>query len=92
MNTKWQVNPEVLSSKIDEEIILMSIELDSYFGLDPVASRIWELLSVKPSSIKELLITLLEEYEIDETTCTHDIEYFIEEMSVKKLIKPLDFL
>ncbi len=45
MNLKWQVNTEVLSSKIDEDTILMSIEADSYFGLDPIGSRIWELLS-----------------------------------------------
>jgi len=43
-----KVSEEVLSSKIDEEVVLMSIEAGYYFTLDPIGSRIWELLSEKP--------------------------------------------
>jgi hypothetical protein len=60
MSSKWQVTPEVLSSKIDEEVILMSIAADSYFGLEPVGSRIWELLTKQPASIDELVVILME--------------------------------
>ncbi len=89
MNTKWQVTPEVLSSKIDEEAILMSIEADSYFGLDPVGSRIWELLSEQAASADELVFMLMEEYEVDDKTCREDVQQFIDDMSAKKLIRPV---
>ena len=86
METKWQISPEVLSSKIDEEVILMSIEADSYFGLDPVGSRIWEILSKQPASIIELVNTMMEEYEVDEATCLNDVQAFVYDMSGRKLI------
>ena len=86
MNLKWQVNPEVLSSKIDEEAILMSFEAESYFGLDPVGSRIWELISEKPVTAAELVVLLMEEFEVDEKTCHADVQLFIDDMSSKKLI------
>jgi hypothetical protein len=89
MMTKYQVNPEVLSTKIDEEAVLMSIEADSYFSLDPIGSHIWEVLSEKAASIDELVAVLSEEYEIDEATCRKDVGEFIAVMSEKKLIKPL---
>lgn len=89
MNTKWNISPEVLSSKIDEEVILMSIEADSYFGLDPVASRIWEILSTQPASVDELVAAMMEEYETDEETCRKDVQDFIDDMSGRKLILPV---
>ena len=86
METKWHISPEVLSSKIDEEVILMSIEADSYFGLDPVGSRIWEIISKQPASINELVTIMMEEYEVDEATCLHDVQAFVDDMSGRKLI------
>lgn len=86
MYTKWQISQEVLSSKIDDEVVLMSIEADSYFGLDPIGSHIWEILSKKTASINELVTLLLEEYEVDEATCLKDVQTFIEDMSARKLI------
>jgi hypothetical protein len=86
MNKKWKVSEEVLYSKIDEEVILMSIEADSYFGLDPVGSYIWELLSKQPASINELVAIMMEEYEVDEDTCRKDVQAFINDMSGRKLI------
>lgn len=86
MKTIWQVSQKVLSSKIDEEVILMSFEADSYFGIDPVGSRIWELLSEKPASINELVVILVDEYEVDEETCSKQVQIFIDEMYTKKLI------
>lgn len=82
----WKVSEEVLSSKIDEEVVLMSIEAGYYFTLDPIGSRIWELLSEKSYTLEGLVEALMEEYEVDEATCRADVQAFIAEMSEKKLI------
>jgi hypothetical protein len=89
MYKKWQAHPEVLSSKIDNEAILMSIEAGAYFGLEPVGSKIWELLSKEPATIDKLVVLLMEEYEVDEKTCIEDLQRFIHDMSAKKLIRQL---
>jgi hypothetical protein len=86
METKWEICKEVLSSKIDDEVVLMSMEADSYFGLDPIGSHIWELLSAKPATVNELVQSLTEDYDIDEATCIRDVEAFITDMSDRKLI------
>ena len=89
MNLKWQVNTEVLSSKIDEEAILMSFEAESYFSLNPIGSRVWDLLSKQAATIDELIVLLMEEFEVDETTCREDVQHFIDDMSTKKLISQI---
>ena len=89
MNSTWQVNNEVLSSKIDEEAILMSLEAESYFGLDPVGSRIWELLAEQPATTDELIGLLMQEYEVNETTCREHVEHFLDDMQANGLIKQI---
>jgi hypothetical protein len=86
MNKKWQVNSSVLSTTIDQEAVLMSIEQESYFGLDSIGTRIWELLSLKSATIDELTSILMEEYDVDENTCRSDVKAFIDDMSERKLI------
>ena len=87
MNPTWQVNNEVLSSKIDEEVVLMSMEAESYFGLDPVGSRIWDLLTSEPATGDELIARLMAEYDIDKTTCLEHVQEFLDEMQEKGLIR-----
>lgn len=83
---KWQITAGVLSSKIDDEIVLMSIEAGYYFSLDPVGTRIWELLSEQPASIADLVLLLTDEYDVSEETCRKDVESFINTMVSKKLL------
>lgn len=82
---KWQISSETLHSKIDDEVILMSIEADSYFGLDPIASRIWELLE-QPKTLDELVALLMEEYEVDASTCTEDVRALLGDLQDKGLV------
>lgn len=86
INIKWKVSPDVLSSSIEEEVVLMSLEAGFYFSLDPVGSHIWEILSKKPAAIPELVDHLMEEYDVDRQTCVNDVQAFIDHMVTKKLI------
>ncbi len=86
METKWEISKEVLSSRIDDEVVLMSMEADAYFGLDPIGSHIWELLAEEPSTLDELVQKLTDEYDIDEVSCRRDVGAFISNMSERKLI------
>jgi hypothetical protein len=83
---KWQISPSILHSKIDDEVILMSIEADSYFGLDPIASRIWELLE-EPKDMDELVALLTEEYEVDDATCRADVQVLLDDLVGRGLVE-----
>lgn len=72
-------------SEMDGEIVMMSIENSEYYGLDPVASRIWELLE-QPATIEQLVEKLLEEYEVDYDTCLKDVIVFSDELLEKKIL------
>ena len=84
--SKYIRNEENLSSKIHDEIVMVNIDLGNYFSLNPVGSDIWEILQEETSS-DELISKLMEMYEIDEATCSKEVNSFLSELLAKKLIR-----
>lgn len=78
-------NKEVLSGKIDEEVVMMSVEKGNYYSLDLVASRVWELLE-EPTTLRALCDQLLEEYEVDRETCERDVLEFLDKLRDQEII------
>jgi hypothetical protein len=75
----------MVASKIDNEIVMMSIENGEYYGLDEVGSRIWELIA-KPIVVEELIIALLDEFEVERQDCEKETFEFLEELNSKNLL------
>ena len=42
--SKVAVSDEVLMQEVGDEVVLLDLASERYFGLDPVGTRIWELL------------------------------------------------
>jgi hypothetical protein len=82
----WLRNEEVLSSFVDEEAILMSIQNNNYYSLDPIASRIWQLLE-QPHSLAQLCEILTTEYEVDARSCEQETSEFLQALQEKNLVR-----
>lgn len=85
-SSKLLLNQELLQSEIDGETIMMSIDNGKYYGLNTVASRIWEILKTEPL-LSELVNKLIEEYEIEPTKCENETKEFLNNLIENKLIK-----
>lgn len=85
LNAVIKRNPELVSSDIDGEKVMMSIESGEYFGLDPIGTRIWELIE-KPIRIDELVKLLLVEFEVSKEQCVEDTIEFLNELQEKNLL------
>ena len=49
-NRKITISPEVMSQEVSGETVLLDLQSESYFGLDEVGTRIWQLLQEKENS------------------------------------------
>lgn len=76
---------EPLSTDLGNEIVLMSIESGSYYGLEGTAQRIWILLAT-PRSLLDLGICLANEYKVSPEQCVKDILPFIEQLRAEGLL------
>jgi hypothetical protein len=70
---------DIVASDIDDEKVMMSVEKGQYFGLEPVGSRIWEMIE-QPVRVSELIDALLGKYDVDRETCEKDVLAFLEEL------------
>ena len=76
----------ILSSTIDDEVVMMSSEKGMYYNLNPIGSRIWDLLE-KPQTIESLCAQLMDEYDVDVVTCKQETEEFIQSLAERGLIE-----
>jgi hypothetical protein len=70
LETMLSRNEGILYAPIDSEsAVMMSISSGSYYGLNGVAARIWEMLEERPMTVAELCAEIFEEFEVDIQTC-----------------------
>lgn len=78
-------NKEILSTSLDEETILLSIVTNKYYGMDTTAHRIWDLLA-EPRTVGEIVNLLIDEFEVDFTTCEKDVLSFLNDLKNEKIL------
>jgi hypothetical protein len=77
---------ELLSTELDEETVLMSIDAGAYFGLEGPARSIWKLLET-PMTFSTLVDQLVKEYEITPEACAADLQEFLAKMEREGLLR-----
>jgi hypothetical protein len=84
---KKTVVPEhVLFRELEGESVLLNIDTETYFGLDDVGTRMWNLLAAG-GSIQTAYDALLEEYDADPQTLKEDLADIINQLREKGLIQ-----
>lgn len=81
----YKRNSDLISSDLDEDLVILDIEQGKYFSLNPVSKRIWEILENQKSQT-EILTILLDEYQVTEEECERDLEKHLKELKKLKLI------
>lgn len=79
LETTVQRSQELLASSIGDEVVMMSIENSAYYGLDPVGSKIWEMIA-EPVRVSQLCDQLMERFEVSAEQCQADVLKFLNEM------------
>lgn len=75
----------LLVSDMNGEKVLMSVSGGKYYNLGRVGGRIWDVLQ-RPSTIEQVTVVLLSEYEIDQTTCEVQVRAFMQMLYNESLI------
>lgn len=76
---------ELLTTEVDGELIAMSIDKGTCYGLNRVGTRIWALIA-EPRSIDELCGRLLAEFDVEEEVCRREVVDLLERLRAEGLI------
>lgn len=78
-------NPDVMSSELDGETVMMDAGYEHYFGLQTVGTRIWQLLESNTTPA-EICSVLLREFDVEEAQCEEEVMQFLSELEGKGLL------
>ena len=83
--TKITISKEVLAQELAGETVLLDLASESYFGLDAVGTRVWQLLQ-SGAGQTDLIDSLLDEYEVERATLEKDITDLLQRLAEAGLI------
>jgi len=83
---KVRVSSSALYREVQGEAVLLQLDNGEYFGLDEVATRIWQLL-VANSDLDAVRDALVNEYDVAEDEATNDLARLVDELISKHLLE-----
>ena len=76
----------ILFRELNGESVILSLDSETYFGLDEVGTRIWELLRAG-GTFETVYETLSSEYDVDGAELRRDLEELLDQLIGRKLIE-----
>ena len=91
LTSRVQMPGEILSQLLQDELVLLNLSTGTYYSLDPVGTRIWQLLAASPAQpLQGVADTLLQEYETPADRCTHDLLALVTQLQEHRLLEVVD--
>ncbi len=85
LSDKVTIPVQVMARQVGDETVILDLASGTYFGLDPVGARIWQLLG-EGKTLDDVCEVMLSEYEASREEIERDVLRLAEELGAKKLI------
>lgn len=86
LSTPFFIPETVLSQELNGEVVLLSMENETYYSLNSVGSQLWRLLPENNFSLEPAIQTLLQVYGVDEAMLRQDVTALIDELIQEGLL------
>ena len=85
-NECFSIPEDVLFQDVNDEVVLLDLASEHYFGLDEVGARIWMLLKEQKVA-GQIVEELLQEYEVDRADLESDVHELLAQLLEAGLIR-----
>jgi hypothetical protein len=79
----------LVEAEVNDEVLALSVEQGTCYGMNRVGSRIWQLIA-KPIRISDLCAALLAQYKVDPDICEYQVIDLLEELRAEGLLATLE--
>ena len=80
--------PDLMSTRVDEDVVILNMQTDTYVALDAIGRRIWDLLET-PRRVDEICQQLSQEFSGDPEQITTDVLAFLNELEADQMLNIL---
>lgn len=85
LNSFISKNTGIISSKMDDEVVMMSIEKGNYYGLNPMGAEIWDLLT-ESMTVSALCEKLMAKFDVSQEQCEREVRVYLGKLLDEGLI------
>ncbi len=85
MNSRVVRSGAPIAAPVDDELVMLDIDAGKYYGLNGIASAIWQKLELQ-ITVEELCKRLCKDYEVTAEQCSLDVLAFLKELETRNLI------
>ncbi|MGH9686893.1 MAG: PqqD family protein [Candidatus Acidiferrales bacterium] len=78
--------PDHVACSLGDEAAILNLKNTTYYGLNPVGTRVWNLVQ-QSRSVSEIRDALVEEYDVQAEQCERDLLDLLENMREQGLIE-----
>ncbi len=79
-------HPDVQSSLLDDEAVLLNLHTGFYHSLNPLGTTIWTMCDGS-RSLQEVLTSICSRYEVPEETAKHDLLQLMTQLNQEGLVE-----
>ena len=76
---------QVMARQVGDETVILDLASGTYFGLDPVGARIWQLMT-EGQTLAQVCETMLAEYEVSREDIERDVLALVQTLADKQLV------
>jgi coenzyme PQQ synthesis protein D (PqqD) len=80
---------DLVSCALDEEAVLLNVRTGTYYGLDAVGHRIWQLVQ-QPRTVESVRDVVLDEFDVAADRCERELLSLIVDLERHQLIQVSD--
>ena len=78
-------SPKIAWRVIEGEAVILSLDTKAFRGLNPVGSRVWELIDGR-RSVDEIVEVIVREFDVTPEQASGDVQTFVRELLDKELV------
>jgi hypothetical protein len=86
VSDRVNVPPDVMARSVGDEIVILDLAKGTYFGLDPVGAKIWQLLTDR-KTLREICDLIVVEYDVGPEVFERDLLHLLEELVAQGLVE-----
>ena len=79
------VPAQVMARTVGNETVILDLASGTYYGLDPVGARMWQLMT-EGQTLAQLCTQMLDEYEVSQEDIERDVLALVQTLLDKQLV------
>lgn len=85
-NCQISASKTQISSDLADEAVILSLKSGTYYGLNEVGAKVWQLIQ-QPQTLSSIREALLSEYDINVESCDRDLIELLTALKAAELIE-----